>query len=307
MILRFFKQVFYTKSGPHRPYAKASFERTAEDILTEWENNQETLKKMKSDGGIFSILYFIDMDLLEMERDLTDYHLFFSDDMKYCLIRRKFVPEGKVREIYQLEILKQVNEEVLAPEDESFIKKFKEYQERGGKSLLNDLRADVMAIAAIGGHFDFYTPNCEYIESLWTVNYGPLDNNIDKKIIKLWGRGTDHFELAVRSALYQSETVDQALELIDSVFKDCPGRRLTDEELMRFHVNVEKYHKNWPFCYIGEKAGFYFVTYDFNCQASGVTKNPEEFEAIIGDASYTAWALAAYSGGGYYRCGGAPV
>ena len=309
MILHYFKQVYFTDSGPHRPYAKASFERTAEDILTEWENNQETLRKMKSDGVILGHMNFIDMELLEKELDLTKCNLSFSDDMRYCLIRKKYVPEGKVKDRYVLEILEQVKEEVLSPEDESFIEKLKEFQERGGMSLLKEQSADILAIATIGDHFDCYYPNCEYIESLWTVNYGPFDDYLDKRIIKysLWGRGFDHFELVVRAALYQSETVDKAIELIDSFCKDCRGRRLTDEELLKFHVNVEKYHKNWPFCYIGEKAGFYFVTYDFNCQASGVTKNPEEFEAIIGDAGYTAWALAAYSGGGYYRCGGAPV
>ena len=309
MILYSFKQVYYTDSGPHRPYAKTSFSKSAEDILAEWENKQETLKTMKQYGGILCHMNFIDMELLEKELDLTKYNLSFSDDMKYCLIRMKYVPEGKVRDRYVLEILEQVNEEVLAPEEESFIEKLKEYQERGGISLLKEQRADIMAIATIGAHFDCYTPNCDFIKSLWTVNYDPLEKYIDKMIVKYssTGRTFDRFELAVRSALYQSDSVDQALELVDSVFKDCCGRRLTDDELLKFHVNVEKYHKNWPFCYIGEKAGFYFVTYDFNCQASGVTANPDEFETIIGDAGYTAWALAAYSSGGYYRCGGAPV
>lgn len=309
MILHSFKQVYYTENAPHCPYAKASFTKKAEDIFYEWETNQETLKAMEQSGRIFSHLDFIDMELLDQDLDRTRIDLSFSDDMRYCLIRMKYVPEGKVRDRYELEILELVNEVVLAPEEEAFIEKLKEFRKRDGMSLLSGLYADLRAITTIDAHFGCYCPNCEYIKSLWTVNYGPLDNYMDKKIVKysLTGRSFDRFDLAVRSALYQSETVDQAIELIDSVFKDCRGRRLSDEELLKLHVNIEKYHKNWPFCYIGEKSGFYFVTYDFNCQASGVTKNLDEFETLIGDASYTAWALAAYSGGGYYRCGGAPV
>ena len=310
MTIRSYKKVFFTDSGPKRPFAKGYYQSSIEDVLGEWETNQGTLKKMDQPGSIMYRLDFINHELLERRFNLKDIDFSFSDNLKYCVVRRKYIPEGKVRERYELEILEQVNEIELSPKEEAFILRLKEFQERGCESQLCISLADIEAIQAIDSHFGCYYPDCEYIESIWKINLGPLEQYMDEAIVKKCPISSrqDAFALAVRSALYQCDSVDHAIELANSVFKECGcGRRLSDDELLKFNVKLDNYHKYWPHCYIGEKSGFYFVTYNFDCQASGVTDKPEAFENIINEAGYTAWALAAYSGGGHYRCGGVPI
>ena len=310
MIIHSYKKVFFTDSGPKRPFAKNYNQSSISDVLREWETNQESIKRMDRPGSIIYRLDFINFEFLEQRFNLDEFNLSFSDDLKYCVIRKNYIPEGKVRERYELEILEQVNEVVLSSKEEAFILRLKEFQEKRCESQLCISLADIQAIQTIDDHFSCYCPDCEYIESLWTINLGPLEQYMNEPIVKNCpiSSRTDRFALAVRSALYQSDSVDQALELANSVFKDCGcGRRLSDDELLKFKVELDHYHKYWPYCYIGEKSGFYFVTYDFNCQASGVTDKPEAFENLINEAGYTSWALAAYSGGGHYRCGGVPI
>ena len=310
MIINSYKKVFFTESGPKRPFAKNYYQSSIDDILREWDTNQEILKRIDQPGGYFYRFDFINRELLEQRFNLKDINLSFSDDLKYCVIRRKYIPEGKVRERYELEILKKENEVLLSPKEEAFILKLSEFKEKGFESQLCVSFADIEAIKTIDDHFNMYFPNCEYIEGLWKINLGPLEQCMDETIVKNCpvSRRADIFALAVRSALYQSDSVNHAIELANSVFKDCGcGRRLSDDELLKFNVNLDYYHKHWPYCYIGEKSGFYFVTYGFSCQASGVTDQPEVFEDLINEAGYTAWALDAYSGGGHYRCGGTPV
>lgn len=310
MIIRSYKQVFFTHSGPKCPFAKNYNQSSISDILSEWDTNQELIKRMEKPGGILYSLDFVNYEFLEQRINLDDINLSFSDNLKYCVIRRKYIPESKVRERFELEILELKSEVVLSPKEEAFILRLKEFQERQCESQLCISSADIDAIYAIDNHFSCFYPDCEYIKSLWTINFGPLEQYMEETIVKNCpiSSRTDRFALAVRSALYQSDSVDQAMELANSVFKVCGcGRRLSDEELLKFNVELEHYHKFWPHCYIGEKSGFYFVTYDFNCQASGVTDKPETFEDLINNAGYTSWALAAYSGGGYYGCGGVPI
>ena len=310
MILRSYKQIFFTNSGPKRPFAKKFFESSIEDILHEWETNHDTLLTMDQEGGFFYKLDYIDSDLLELRYNLDGINLSFSGNFKHCVVRQKFVPEGNVRERFELAILEQVGEEVLSEKDESYIERVREFKKRGCESQLCIEAADIRAINTINDRFSIYTPDCKYVPGLWTINLGTLEQHMNERFVqKCPASNRDGlFALAVRSAIYQSESVEQAIELANAVFKECGcGRRLSDDELLKFNVDLDHYHKYWPHCYIGEKSGFYFVTYDFDCQASGVTDKPEEFEFIINDAAYTSWALAAYSGGGLYRCGGRPV
>ena len=310
MTIQSFKKVYYTESGPKRPFAKNAYGKTTAEVLREWETNPDPFHEVEQFGFTFGRLSFIDDELFGMEHNREGLDISFSDDHRLCLVRLKHVPEGKVREVFELEILESVGEEVLSPEDEAFIVKLKEYRRRGGKSLLTIPEADIMAIRTIDDHFKIFHPECKYVENLWKVSFGPLEQYLDRKVLAYssFNKTPDEFELLMRSALYQSGSVDEALELANSVFKNCDcGRGLTDEELRRFKVDVDEYHKNWPSCYIGEKGGFYFVTYGFNCQASAVTDDPEAFGRMISEAGYTAWALSAYSGGGQYGCGGVPI
>lgn len=311
MTIQSFKKIYFTSNRPEiGVLAKEAYGKTAEEVLHEWRTNPDAFYERGQYGGIFHRLNFIDDELFGMEHDREGLDIAFSDDHRLCLVRLKYVPEGKVKERYELEILERTGEEVLSPEDEAFIVKLKEYRRRGGKSLLSIPEADIMAIRTINDHFKIYHPECKYVEDLWKVGFGPLEQYKDRKILAFssFNRTPDEFELLLRSALYQSGSVDEAVELANSVFKNCDcGRRLTDGELRRFKVDVDEYHKNWPSCYIGEKEGFYFVTYGFNCQASAVTDDPEAFGRMISEAGYTAWALSAYSGGGQYGCGGVPV
>jgi hypothetical protein len=256
MILRHYQSVLYTNSGPKRPFAKALFGKSIEDVIYEWENNKDALSDTEQTGTLFHYRFdFIDWDLFKQDTVLDGIDLSFSQDMKYCIIRKKHIPSGKVRELFELEIYELDAEEVLSPQDEAFILKLKEFREKDYASRLSICSADISAIQAIDQYFNFHETSCEYIPELWSIHLEQLEPNMDVPIVRFSTYGEcDLFALAVRSAIYATNSIEEAIELANSVFKECGcGRRLTDEELLIFGVDVEDYHKEWPHCYIGEK------------------------------------------------------
>lgn len=307
MILKEYYKVFYTSSGPKRPLAKASFKKSVEDIVYEWEHNREEMKKMESQWHILYSLKYIDEELFEQEykgRDIS-----FSSDMKYCVVRRKEIPYGKVREQYEMEILALSRERVLPPKDESFINKLKEYRKRDCVSQLSIDMAGLKAIDAVNDCFVMCQTDCEYVPELWTIDLGPLQEATDSTLAYLsqttsYGSIDSRISYAIMVALYKSNSVDEAIKLASSVFKNCSRvRQLSEEELLSYNVDLKACHEQLSYYYIGEKAGFFFVTYKFS--VTRVTRDPMRLDSLMADISYEAYASALYSNsGGYYGCGG---
>jgi hypothetical protein len=312
MVNKIYKRVYSTASGPGRPFAKEYNDRSVEEIVDAWRSGGDAVKRMGVDSGIlYPTINYIDRDLLELDRYPADLDLSFSEDGRYCVIRRKYIPEGGTRCRYELEIKELQKEEVLTPEEEAFILKLKVFISRGGESQLCICEGDIIALETIPGCVDWGSSYYEKYPDFAKLDFGPLESFQDVRILKYTAinHWPSRFDMLIRSALYQSSTVDEAVELANSVFSKCGcGRRLTDGELIQFGIDLEWYHRMWPRVYIGEKSGVYFV-YTDGCSTlcCGVTDKPEEFKDTIERAFDAASQAELFSGGGHYRCGGRPV
>ena len=309
MFLRYYKIVYNTGSGPRRPFAKQAFSMGAEEIVKACEQFPEYLRahqNIEAIGG--STFYFIDVDLIDKEDDSFPWEYTFTSDNKFCIMRHKFIPEGGVRERYALIVMQMTRERELSEKEESFINKLKEFRERDGATKLCICASDIVCMQCAAAWWEY-----EYGEmpNFGAIDFGPLKAFMDEEIVNYacdYRFKPDEFGKAVRSALFQSETVDEAIELANSVFVNCGcGRRLSDEELLSLGINLESYHKNWPRTYIGEINGNYFVNVEEDHMSSGVSKDLDGLRGLIQDAEYRSYASALYRNGGRYRCGGRPI
>ena len=303
MIKRNYQQVFYTNSSTSRPFAKLFYDKTADEIVNEWLNNEKVLTQEQSGGIVYGFSY-IDEELRQQENLLIDRDLSFTEDMQYSIVRIKTVPKGKSYERFELEILKAKEEVILSPDEESFTNKLKEFRREDYWSKLCVQPYDLFAIANVGESY-YYNLECFYDydhhPDLWKINLGILEPEPveDSSPYHIY----DRFHNAVRTALRNSNTVEDAVSLLNTVLKDSgAGRRLTDEELLSFGIDLEAYHRDWPKCYIGEKGGDYFISLD---DCAGVTNGPSGFEEIIDAVINRARTEALFSGStGLKGCGG---
>ena len=317
MILRKYANVFYSNSGPHRSFAKKAYSMNVEDLVKEWEQNKDDLDSQRVDNEsiISSVFNYIDDELLEKTEYPETVDIFFTKDGNYRLVRNKYVPQGKVRERFEVQIMELQAERELSEKEEAFVNKLKEFRARDGASKLSRCAEDFSALRAAKEwcHWSYEAPDIDKeCPDFGTIDIGPLKDYMDVEIVNYdpltnWPRG--FFTQAVRSALYQCDTVDEAIDLANSVFETCGcGRRLTDEELVALGVDLNSYHKRWPRIYIGEKMGYLFVSVNSDSDSSGVSRDLGHFRVLLIDAEDRAYASALYRGsGGLYRCGGTPV
>jgi hypothetical protein len=313
MDLRTYKQVFYTCSGPKRPFAKQYFDKPVEVILQGMEG------ATPANGGLFHTIHYINDELMGLAPSCPEPPgLTFSGDGRFCVARRRYVPEGNVRYRYELEVLERCSEEELSPKEEAYFEKLKEFRTRGCETRLCISNADVEAVwilSCVQSDPDYLLyPAMTVDPESWELDFGPLKDFMYLKVVEYTPTTPNShnlpslFQRAVRAALYLSDTVDEAVVLANEVLGDCGcGRRLTDDELLSFGVDLNWYHRVWPRAYMGERNGYYFIKHDSSEFTAGMTNDPKAFPQLVDQVEERAYGLAMFSGGGYYRCGGRPV